>query len=97
MSLRNWILRALPRLLPREFRERVLEPAIADLEHEERSSRLPRSRQWLALTVLTAECLRLGVPQFVWRRGRPTRLGLSVLAVILLLALLIQRSRYVAA
>ena len=67
------------------------------VEHEELSSRVPRSRHWLALTILIAECLRLGVPQFVWRRGRPTRLGFSVLAVILLLALLIQRSRYVAA
>ena len=97
MAPRNLILRALPRLLPQEFRERVLEPALADVEHEERSSRVRRSRRWLALTILIAECLRLGVPQFVWRRGRPTRLGLSVLAVILLLILLIQRSRYVAA
>jgi hypothetical protein len=97
MALRNWILRVLPRLLPPEFRERVLEPALADLEHEERSSHVRRSRQWLARTILIAECLRLGVPQFVWRRGRPTRFGLSVVAVILLLVWLIQRSRYVAA
>jgi hypothetical protein len=97
MALRNWILRALSRLLPEEFRERVFEPALADLEHDERSSRVRRSTQWLAMTVLIAECLRLGVPQLVWRRGRPTRLGIGMLAVILLLALLIQRSRYVAA
>jgi hypothetical protein len=96
MALRNWILRALPRLLPREFRERVFEPALADLEYEERSSRARGARQWFALTILIAECLRLGAPQLVWRRGRPTRLGAGVLAALLLLALLIQRSRYVA-
>ena len=97
MTLARFPLQALLGLLPREFRERVVEPALVDLEHEERLSASPAYRQFLARTILIWECLRLGLPQVFWRRGRPTRVAISCLAVILFLVLLIERTRYVAA
>lgn len=84
-------------LLPADFRERVFEPALTDLWLDEtgRDAR-PRER-WVARFVIIAECLRLGLPQFVWRRGRPTRLGGALVAAMLVVSLLVQRHNYVRA
>jgi hypothetical protein len=88
------ILRALARVLPGEFRQRVFEPALADLLFEEARSTTGRSRRWLAGVALVGECLRLGIPQLVWRRGRPTRFGTALVAAMLVTALVIQRINY---
>ena len=65
------VLRMMSRLLPRELRERVFEPALADLlASEAGASRTPRWR--LARLVLVLECFRLSIPQLLWRRRRPT-------------------------
>jgi hypothetical protein len=61
------------RLLPREFRERVFEPALGDLRLEQRGR--------LAMALFVLECLRIGLPQQIWHRGRPTRLGVAVFVV----------------
>jgi hypothetical protein len=88
------MLKVLIRLLPKEFRERVLEPALADLRLDEHAS--PHTRGWhlIARGMLMIECVRLGVPQLVWRRGRPTRLGVIAVLVIALASLAAQRIRY---
>lgn len=72
------LLRLTARCLPREFRERVFEPAVDDYHLDAASARLRGGAQvkrelWIAL-----ECLRLGVPQLFWHRGRPTPIGRMV-------------------
>ena len=84
------LLRLGARLLPREFRERVLEPALADLERDERGA---GGRRYTRL-VLLAECLRIGLPEFVWRRGRLTRLGATLILLFGVAAVAVQRTRY---
>lgn len=86
-------LQLVTRLLPREFRRRVFEPAFADLRIEEQRAGRSRSpaaaRLWLAL-----DCFRLGLPLFVWQRRRPTRLGLAIVLAVTIVALAAQRARY---
>jgi hypothetical protein len=82
----------LSRLLPREFRERVFEPALADLLLDEETTRRGR---WPRL-LLVAECARIGLPQHLWRRRRPTRLGLALGLIALVVALGVSRRRYAA-
>ncbi len=96
MAATEVILRALARVLPSEFRERVYEPALSDLEFEEARSGAAGLARWLPRAVFVGECLRLGIPQLVWRRGRPTRFATALLAVIVLAALVIQRINYAA-
>jgi hypothetical protein len=87
-------LRALRRLLPSEFRERVFEPALADLQIDE--ARLARSR-WArhgARWWFICECLRLAMPGLLWRRNRLTRLGVALLTLLFLGVLLLQRISY---
>lgn len=88
------MLRAFGRLLPKEFRERVWTPAWEEL----RGGELSRGARWPAKlagrAILFAEGIRLGMPQYVWRRGRLTGAGKAILVVLLLAALVIQRSRY---
>jgi hypothetical protein len=86
------LIRGLARLLPREFRERVFDPALADLRvdaigrtHREQAS----SRLRFAF-----ECVRLGARQHVWHRGRPTRLGNAIFLALLVSALVVQRISY---
>jgi len=80
------------RALPLEFRERVFEPALADIRLSDADG---TSRRW-ARTVLVIECLRLGVPRYLWRRGRPTRAAFALVAVVLLVVLAAARLRYAA-
>jgi hypothetical protein len=83
-------LRLFAHLLPRGFRERVFEPALADIRLNEADG---TRRRW-ARAVLVVECLRLGIPQHLWRRGRPTRaaVALGVAAIIVLVVAV--RRRY---
>jgi hypothetical protein len=67
------VLRRFAHVLPREFRERVFEPALADIRLDELTRRRPFAR-----LILAAECLRLGLPQYVWARRRPTKLGITL-------------------
>lgn len=83
------IVRLAARVLPREFRERVLEPALADLRIA--NSGAPRR---LAKMLLVAECLRIGLPQHFWRRGRPTRLGVTVVCALMVAGFVTMRLRY---
>ena len=94
MGRPDLILRAVARLLPVEFRQRVLEPTIDDLRRAEAERPTSTSRQLLARTVIAAECLRLGVPQFVWRRRRPTKLGVTLVAAVLLIVVVFQGLQY---
>jgi hypothetical protein len=80
-------LRAFAHLLPREFRERVFEPALADLHLDEASG---ERRPW-GRAILVAECLRLGLPRYFWARGRPTRLTIAVVSTLVVFALLLRR------
>lgn len=97
MARKDAALRIFARLLPADFRERVFEPALTDLWLEEGGMDARATRRWGARLVIIAESLRLGLPQFVWRHGRPTRLGGGLVAVMLVVALLIQRHNYVRA
>jgi hypothetical protein len=96
MARSDWVLHSFARLLPKEFRERVFEPAWADIRLEERQAAAPRRTMWGARLVLVAECMRLAVPQLVWRRGRPTRLAAAMFVLIAVVSLLVLRRNYVA-
>jgi len=80
------------RALPREFRERVFEPALADIRLGDADG---TSRRW-ARAALVVECLRLGMPRHLWRRGRPTRTAFAVVVVALLVVLAAARRNYAA-
>jgi hypothetical protein len=94
MARSDALLRGLSRVLPPEFRDRVFEPALADLQLEERFSRVSQWARWAARAILVAESMRLGIPQLAWRRGRLTRLAAAVLVVLGVTALAIQRTGY---
>jgi hypothetical protein len=87
------LVRLISHALPRELRERVFEPALADLRlrEAEGSERLPR---WLARLILLLECVRLSIPRAFWRRGRPTRLAIGLLVTLTLFRLLLARQGY---
>lgn len=97
MARKDAALQAFARLLPGEFRERVFEPTLMDLWLDEDGMDARPSRRWVARLVIIAECLRLGIPQLVWRRGHPTRLGGALLATMLVVALLVERHNYAGA
>lgn len=97
MARKDAVLQAFARLLPADFRERVFEPALTDLWLSEGGVDARSSRRWVARLVIVAECVRLGLPQFVWRRGRPTRLGGALVAAMLVVSLLVQRHNYAGA
>jgi hypothetical protein len=80
------------RALPREFRERVFEPALADIRLGDADG---SSRRW-ARAVLVLECVRLGLPRHLWTRGRPTRAAFALVALLLLVVLAAERLRYAA-
>jgi hypothetical protein len=90
MRTRDRLLRRLSRALPKEFRERVFEPAFSDILLEDNAPR-PFAR-----AVLILECLRLGVPEHFWRKGRPTLGAVTLVVVLVLGALVSARLRYAA-
>jgi hypothetical protein len=91
MPDRDRFLRTCARALPREFRERVFEPALADIQLDELTARRP-----LARAILIVECLRLGMPRHFWRKGRPTAATVALVVVLLLGALVRARLSYAA-
>lgn len=85
--------RSLGRLLPREVRERVFEPAFADLTYawltsSEESRRLPFGAHAMGTYL---GCFSIAIPRLFVRGGRLTRFGrfsfwaLGVLATVALL------------
>ena len=91
MGRRSGFLPIFARFLPREFRERVFEPAWADVLLDEQRPGAHRRGAVLSRFVLVLECLRLGLPQLVWHRGRLTRLarGAAVAVVVVAVALVV--------
>ena len=75
------------RLLPRVFREQVIVPAYADLLLEE--GRIRGFRRLFSRGAFVVECLRLGLPAWLWWQGRPTRLFGGIAAGVVVFALLI--------
>jgi hypothetical protein len=92
MAISERLLHACARLLPKEFRERVFEPALADLEFDERTGR----RRPFARAIFLAECLRIGLRQHLWRRGRLTAAAVALLVALAVGALVVTRLRYAA-
>jgi hypothetical protein len=87
------LVRVLSQILPRELRERVFEPALADLLSSEAG--VPRTaRRWVARLTLVLECFRLSIPRLIWQRRRPTPLAVGVLVMLMLLRLLLARQHY---
>jgi hypothetical protein len=85
-------LRWFARALPREFRDRVFEPALADLRLDEAGG---ERRRWARVT-LALECMRLGLPQYLWRRRRPTRAAIALGVGAIVVTLVAVRLRYAA-
>ncbi|HXT14200.1 MAG TPA: hypothetical protein VN706_01135 [Gemmatimonadaceae bacterium] len=94
-ALLRVLARVLARVLPRDFRERVFEPALADLRREEQSRHSTLARV-IGRATFIAECLRLAAPLLVWRRGQFTRLAIALAAIAVLVAFVIQRQHYIA-
>jgi len=86
-------LRLVARVLPGEVRERVFEPALADLllDHAERGAGQAQSSRRLTLAglVLVLEAFRIGLPAYLWRAGSPTRAGRVVVALLMVGAMLL--------
>ena len=82
------------RVLPREFRERVFEPAVADLLLAEHAQAPGNPARWCARAGLVGACLSVGLPRLIWSRGRPTRFACVVLLATAVTALAIQRAHY---
>lgn len=76
-SSSRWVL--LGRLLPSEIRERVFEPAYADLRYTFLTSRRPRGSFGLRVLGTWLGCIPIAVPRVIVRNGRLTRLGRGVL------------------
>ena len=85
------MLRRVARILPREFRERVFEPALSDIQLDDASVRRP-----LARAILIVECVRLAIPQYFWRGRRPTKLAVGLIVVLVLGTLVRARYSYAA-
>lgn len=90
------VLEGFARLLPRTFRERVFDPALADLvlTHRAEQARRPGA---LAQLALVACCTWVLVSQIAWRQitpRRPVRLVRTVALAVLLASYLIFRTRY---
>jgi len=91
--------RVLGRLLPSEVRERVFEPAFADLMRDELtvSQRPARASFGLRATGMCLRCLPIAVPQIFLKRGRLTRFGRAsmwVAAVLVTVALVVANMRH---
>jgi hypothetical protein len=84
----------LAHVLPREFRERVFEPACTDLMLEHHASGYTNASAIRAQLVIALECLRIGLPQFLWHHGRPTRAARYGLALAVALILVAMRIAY---
>jgi hypothetical protein len=77
--------RALGRLLPREVRERVFEPAFADLLRAWLTSSRSGVPFPLRAVGTLLGCLPIAVPRLFVREGRLTRLGRASIVLVALL------------
>ncbi|HEY2824746.1 MAG TPA: hypothetical protein VGI83_04305 [Gemmatimonadales bacterium] len=94
MAPKQPLVLALARVLPREFRERVFEPACTDLMLEHHAAGYASASALRAQLVIALECLRIGLPQFFWSHGRPTRAARYGLVAAALLAVVVMRIMY---
>ena len=85
-----WLLGLLGRLLPREVRERVFDPAVADLVYDHLTTSSPRRLPLLVRGVGTyVGCVPVAIPRlFFLPNGRLTRLGRLTIVVLALMAAL---------
>lgn len=94
MAPDNRLLRWCAQLLPAALRERVFDPAWADLQLDEAQRRTHGIRAHFARMILVVECVRLGVLGAVWQRGRPTRLVTTLAVVLAVASVIILRLQY---
>ena len=95
MAASDHLLRTFARLLPRDVRERVFEPAWNDIRLDDRQG--AAASAWsagVARVVLVAECLRLGLQHLFWRHGRPTPLLMNAVVIVGVVSLVLMRLRY---
>ncbi len=88
-------------MLPSEFRERVFEPAFADLILEEAAVKQGNRRMFLGVfkrLLFLLNCFRLAMPQIFWHRGKVTkiarRMAAAFVAVALIVAYIATRAAY---
>ena len=93
MTRRRWPLRVFLRLLPRGVRERIAEPALADLLLARRDAPRSALRTLTDYGIWAAECVRLAVPRVVSNR-RLTKTGTKLLLLCLLILFVLQRWTY---
>ena len=82
------------RLVPDSFRERVLEPAWADLQLDEARLRLRGARLHLAQIIVAAECFRIATQDALWRRGRATPLVTMLVVFLAVASVVMMRMQY---
>lgn len=91
------VLKNLARLLPRTFRERVFEPAWADLVLTGRGDYSAHGPSALAQLTLLATCLWVLVLQILWQQvtwRRPVRIARTVVLLLVVTGYVILRARY---
>jgi hypothetical protein len=94
MKRSDLALRAFARVLPREFRERVFDPALSALRRDEMERPATENEHTLRRMLFTLECVRLLAPFLLWRRGRPTRLASTLILILGAAAVVVQHVRY---
>lgn len=91
------VLKDLAQLLPRTFRERVFEPAWADLVLTERTDHSARGPGAVAQLTLLATCLWVLVLRMASQQvtlSRPLRTARNVLFLLVMIGYVILRARY---
>jgi hypothetical protein len=99
---RGRLTRWFARLLPREFRQRVFEPSLSDLELDELEEQPQlgashggfRWRRAARRMAFWGACIRVGVPLLFWRNGRLTRLSTMLIIGAAVSLVAIQRVEY---
>ena len=91
------VVKSLARLLPRTFRDRVFEPAWADLVLAERGDHSARGPGTVAQLTLLATCWRILLVGIVWQQitwRRPLRVARNAVLLLVVTAYVILRARY---
>lgn len=73
LSRGRW--QSLGRLLPKDVRERIFEPAMDDLAYERLTNVDLRIPFWMQAVATLAGCLPIAIPRLFVREGRLTRTG----------------------
>ena len=84
----------LVRILPREFRERVVEPAYNDLLAEElavarNGKNLPAPYRTWSRVGFVLSSFGVGMPRFFWRAGKPTVLTNLIALTLIFMGVLV--------